>query len=368
MKKKNEIKKLDSKNQEVSKYDFIICPNCGTEEVGKFCPNCGQSNKDFNKPMKEIFGDLLDSINLDIRLINTLVPFFFKPGQLTEDYFKGKRKRYVPPMRMYILFSVLFFFLAQFLDLDKFDDVGKVSNGASADSINHEVAMAMTELENDLRTEFENGEIPLDSNYLAYAEELKDTASWFKKNVKWTNNEPDTSNKSFSDLSPEEIQEIKDEIESDSTLSKGTKDIISGGLNIKDKKDLFWEKFLNNASYVLFVLMPFFALILAMTLFRSKKLYVHHLIFSINYHSFIFAFSSVIILLSMVLPEKAMQHGGYLFCIYPLYLMFGIKNYYKRSYVGAFFKTIGISLLYYFFIFVAVIIIIVFTAKGFADV
>ncbi|PLX13422.1 MAG: hypothetical protein C0597_11775 [Marinilabiliales bacterium] len=367
MDRNKEIKKIKPDNREVSKYDFIICPNCGAEEVGKFCPNCGQSNKDFNKPIKEIGADLLDSINLDIRLINTLVPFFFRPGQLAEDYFKGKRRRYVPPMRMYILFSVLFFFLAKFADIEKLDDVGKISNGPSADSINHEVAMALTDVENNLRTELEQNEIPFDTTYLEYAENLKDSAGWFKKNLKVKTKEQDTSNKSFGDLSPEEIQEIKDEIALDSTISKSTKDIIRGGLNIADKKDVFWEKFLNNSSYVLFILMPFFALILAMTLFRSKKLYVHHLIFSINYHSFIFAFSSVIILVSMVLPDNIMQHGGYLFFIYPLYLMFGIKKYYNRSYVGAFFKTIGISLLYYFVIFIAIIAIMAFTAKGFAE-
>lgn len=87
MDKNNELKKISRKNTEVSKYDFIICPNCGHEEVGKYCPNCGQSNKDFNKPIKEIVADLLDSINLDIRLLNTLVPFFTKPGFLAQEYF-----------------------------------------------------------------------------------------------------------------------------------------------------------------------------------------------------------------------------------------------------------------------------------------
>ena len=53
MVKKDELKRIKPKNQEVSEYDFLICPNCGEEEVGKFCPTCGQSNKDYNKPIKE---------------------------------------------------------------------------------------------------------------------------------------------------------------------------------------------------------------------------------------------------------------------------------------------------------------------------
>ncbi len=355
-------------NREVTKYDFLICPNCSTEEVGKYCPNCGQFNKDYNKPLKEIFSDLMDSINLDIRLIKTLVPFFFKPGYLTQEYFKGKRRRYVPPMRMYILFSVLFFFLAKFTDLDSLKEMGKVTGNSMTDSINHEVSMAITEAENQFKIGIEQAGIPLDSSNVVYAEVLKDTAKWFPKNVQWTTEtNRDTTQRSLNDFSPEEIQKLKDEIEADTTLSKGVKEVVGGTLNVTEKMDLFWDKFLNNASYVLFLLMPFFALILALTLWRSKKLYVHHLIFSINYHSFIFGFSSLLIVLGMILPEKLVPYLSYLFWGYPLYLMFGIRRFYKRSIVGAFFKTFGITLLYSLIISIVVIIIIVFTAKGFYE-
>ncbi len=47
MTENKEINRIKIKNEEVSKYDFTIRPNCGAEKVGKFCPNCSQSNKDF---------------------------------------------------------------------------------------------------------------------------------------------------------------------------------------------------------------------------------------------------------------------------------------------------------------------------------
>ncbi len=363
-----ELKRLKPDNTEVTKYDFLICPNCGTEEVGKYCPNCGQSNKDFNKPLKEIMGDLLDSINIDIRLFNTLVPFFFKPGKLTEEYFKGKRRRYVAPMRMYILFSVLFFFLAQFADLDNADDIVKMTDDSVADSVNQELALAFTETDKQFKNAIEAGGMPLDSNSLVYTDYIKDSAKGKGSIVKWTiETENDTNVKTLNSFSSEEIQKIREDIDSDSTISEGVKEIVGGGLNAAEKKELFYEKFLKNISYLLFLLMPLFAGILGITLFRSKKMYVHHLIFSINYHSFIFAFSSFIILLGMILPNSIFQYTSYLFWFYPLYLMLGIKRYYSRTYVGAFFKTIGISLLYYFIIFVTMIIIIVLTAKGFYE-
>ncbi|MFC2151174.1 DUF3667 domain-containing protein [Bacteroidota bacterium] len=366
MAKNKELKKLNPDNSEVSKYDFIICPNCGTEEVGKFCPNCGQSNKDFNKPVKEIMGDLLDSINIDVRLLNTLIPFFLKPGFLTQEYFKGKRKRYVPPMRMYILFSVLFFFLAQYVNLDDYKNFGKISMDPVADSIRQEVNAALSETDTSFTKVIEN------MNQMDTAESVDknsklDTAKNLLNGLKLIDkNGTDTSLvKSFDELTMQEMEQLKESIKLDTSINEATKGIIMGGLNLTEKIDVFWEKFLKNISYVLFLLMPFFAFILTITLWKSKKLYVHHLIFSINFHSFIFAFSSLLIVLSKILSDGINQYSSYLLWFYPLYLMFGIKRFYKRTYIGAMFKTLGISLLYSFVIFIVIIVIGIFTAKGF---
>ena len=351
MLKKNKLKRIDTKNQEVTKYDFIICPNCGAEEVGKFCPNCGQSNKDFNKPVKEIFGDLLDSINLDIRLVNSLIPFFIKPGFLTEEYFKGKRKRYVPPMRMYILFSVLFFFLAQFANIEEFKGMGTISND-STDSLSHNTSALVNESNVMLNPD----------GFSNYA--LRDSS----KINEIKQEKPDSNdNRSFDELSTEEKKEIIEEIKADTTISDGIKKLTIGALNTTENIQVFWEKLLNNISYVLFILMPFFALILAMTLWKSKKMYVHHLIFSINFHSFIFAFSSLIIVLGMILPEKFYQFSSYLFLIFFLYLMFGIKQFYKKTYIKSFFKAFGIISLYLFIILIAFAVILAITAQGFYE-
>jgi hypothetical protein len=322
MAKKDEIKKVKFKNQEVSKYDFIICPNCGTEEVGKYCPNCGQSNKDFNKPVKEIAGDLLDSINLDIRLLNTLFPFFTKPGFLAQEYFKGKRKKYVPPMRMYMFVSLVFFFLVQINDKANFSDIAEIANTPIPDSAKHELAVAFNEVDSSLT-------------------------------------------KSLTDLSLLDKEELRKNVESDSTMGAGLKEIIIGGMNVTENPDIFRDKFLKNISYVLFLLMPFFAFLLALILRRSKKLYVHHLIFSINLHSFIFGFTSLLLVFELIFPKNTFDVFTLLILGIPLYLMFGIRNFYNRSYIRSFFKTIGISILYSFVIAVVLLVIIIVTAQGF---
>lgn len=360
MKKRDELKKFKPKNQEVTKYDFIICPNCGEEEVGKFCPSCGQSNKDFNKPLKEIFGDLLDSINIDIRLVNTIVPFLIKPGFLTQEYFKGRRKRYVPPMRMYILFSVLFFFLAQYTNLDDFKDAGNVTNSA-IDSVKQEFYTEMGK--NDSIQQIINQTV----DTLQKEKVLSKYQGNFLKNMKFVKPEvKDTNNVvTFDQLNEEAKNEIIATLDTTQDLPDGMKKGLIGGLNATDKVDAFWSKSLDYISYALFLLMPVFAGILALVLWKSRKLYVNHLIFSINFHSFVFAISSIIFVLAKVLPESIFQYAGYLFWAYPLYLMFGIKRYYNRTYIGAFFKTIGIMVLYFFVLLTAFVIIIYITAQGF---
>jgi len=328
------LDKSTVKKSDITPYDFIICPNCGETEVGKYCPNCGQSNKDFNKPVKEIMGDLLDSINLDIRIINTLFPFFFKPGFLSQEYFKGKRKRYVPPMRMYMFFSLVFFFLAQYSG-SIHDKKEKISNEAT---ISNQSAISFNGLFNN------EGIISIDTSS---TDSIDETIT-------------------LGGLSKEKKEEIKHEVENDTTVSEGIKSIIIGGLNASEKKEMFRNRFLKYISYVLFLLMPLFASLLALILWKSKKLYVHHLIFSINFHSFVFGLSSLIIILSLILPASFATSIWLLLWGIPLYLMFGIRQFYNRRLIGAFFKMFGVVLLYSTIISIVLLILVLYTAKDFA--
>lgn len=332
---KNLLRRNKIKNQQVTEFDFLICPNCGETEVGKYCPNCGQSNKDFNKPIKEILRDLFDSINLDIRLLNTLIPFFIKPGFLTEEYFKGRRKRYVPPVRMYMIFSILFFFLVQFTTSDeiKNDFVG-VNTNELADS---------TEKKSDITEENQ-------------AAMIKSDSAQYKSLITSEN------------LEKQDLETIKEETLNDTSTTSWEKQLVIGGLNAAEKKDLFFDRFLNTLSYALFLLMPFFALILALILWKSRLLYVKHLIFSINFHSFIFGFSSLLIVLMKIFPESISNFIVYLWWGIPIYLMFGIKRFYKRTCTGAFFKTLGSLTLYSVIISIVLIVILAITAKGFYEI
>jgi hypothetical protein len=51
-------------------------------------------------------------LHLDGKIIQTLKLLVSKPGELTLEYFRGRRARYISPVRLYLTCSLLFFALA----------------------------------------------------------------------------------------------------------------------------------------------------------------------------------------------------------------------------------------------------------------
>lgn len=88
------------------------CRNCGAEVDGKYCPECGQLAASFHRPIWSLVGETIsDTFTLDGRLARTLPILLFRPGRLTKNYTDGKRARYVPPFRMFLLASLLFYLM-----------------------------------------------------------------------------------------------------------------------------------------------------------------------------------------------------------------------------------------------------------------
>ena len=53
---------------------------------------------------------------LDGRVVRTLPNLMGRPGRITRDYLKGRRARYMPPLRLYIVASLIFFLLIPGID------------------------------------------------------------------------------------------------------------------------------------------------------------------------------------------------------------------------------------------------------------
>jgi hypothetical protein len=89
-----------------------LCRNCGAALQGVYCHECGQSSAIIRRPTKEVLDDAMGNIlHWDSRLTRTLRLLFFHPGKLALEWIEGRRMRYVPPFRLYIIASFILFLL-----------------------------------------------------------------------------------------------------------------------------------------------------------------------------------------------------------------------------------------------------------------
>ncbi|HSN46630.1 MAG TPA: DUF3667 domain-containing protein [Casimicrobiaceae bacterium] len=86
------------------------CRNCGAAAPGRYCPACGQETA-LELPtagafLREAAGRY---VALDGRLARTLFHLLFRPGFLTNEYFAGRRKRYIRPARLFLVLALALF-------------------------------------------------------------------------------------------------------------------------------------------------------------------------------------------------------------------------------------------------------------------
>jgi Protein of unknown function (DUF3667) len=89
------------------------CLNCGTNVQLEFCPECGQRLIDPDPTLREFLHELAEEfLHWDGKLFTTFRMLVTKPGALTCEYLAGKRVRYISPLRVYLVCSLLFFFVS----------------------------------------------------------------------------------------------------------------------------------------------------------------------------------------------------------------------------------------------------------------
>jgi Protein of unknown function (DUF3667) len=89
------------------------CLNCGAELWGRYCANCSQAADVHVPSTRELIHEALEGItHSDSRLWRTLYLLWFKPGKLTQEFVAGRRAAYLPPFRLYLVLSIIFFLIA----------------------------------------------------------------------------------------------------------------------------------------------------------------------------------------------------------------------------------------------------------------
>ena len=300
------------------------CQNCGELLLGEHCYACGQPTKGLVRHFSSIIGDFMDSVfELDSRILRTLGPLLFKPGYLSEEYFAGRRVRYVSPVRLFVFLSIFAFFAAQLsfdINVNQADDekseqaegererrsgnlrrattvaeVERIRDEALAEikqarqqsaqvpgvgigldaaekGIAAEAARRIREIEESERTgkplrvaEDDNGRISFNGTPWD-AEKNPVTISWFSEGM----------NKKLN----ERIGRAEGNIE-----------------RIQKDPNLLKDAFLSTVPTTLFVVLPLFALLLKVAYVFKRRLYMEHLIVALHSHSFLCASLLVVLLL-----------------------------------------------------------------------
>lgn len=295
------------------------CLNCGTVLAGPFCHYCGQPDRRLMRFFPVLLRELLeDLVNFDSRFLRTLMPLLFKPGRLTRDYMDGKRFRYTPPVRLYLLSSVILFLLAALVSTAPLVVGGDVETGDVVIAPGNSEDEGLPRTLDDLDLQF--GDEPWD----------RETNPLIIPFV------PDRLNDWINDEIAESPRKVQD---------------------IAENPRLFVNEMLDLLPAAMFVLLPVVALILKLSYLFSNRYYVEHLILSLHNHAFLFVSMVALILIDSVRTPvsgwpavggatELMAAAVRLWI--PVYLVWSLKTVYEQGWPKTLAKGVAIGIGYSF--------------------
>lgn len=378
-----------------NKTDNVICENCHANVSGSFCGQCGQSVESTLKYFWNVVLHLLDDIfSFDSRASRTLWPLLFKPAFLTNEYIQGRRIHYVPPLRLYLFVSIIFFISLKFFAFD------------GTDLLTHEQRMAepikqvsqhIKQLEStvgDLPSAQQNKQLEKIHQFKQYQIDL--SASTASKVSELTRKIAEyelslaNSSESLSEKDSEKLTELKEQLaaiksgkvtsantgvftiannedgtltfdflsdENNKRLSTKIKALEKKGQQAfnSDARPLIQQS-ISKLPQLMFILLPLFALILKIFYVFSKRLYLEHLTVALHSHSFIFLIILLVNILgnsqehlAATMPTLANWFGyaaTILLTWMPCYLFLMQKRVYKQGYILSFIKFSVIGMIY----------------------
>ncbi len=273
----------------------ISCKNCQTVYTGNYCPNCGQSKREYDKPFRFIIADFAgDLFAFDTRFWETFKAILFHPGKVAADFIEGKRARYMPPFRLYVFSSFVFFLLLSYTtSFDKSLNFNAVDKDGNAVSVS-----------------FHN----------------------------------DSSVVTTSDTTLALDSLVKNTTPLDSVLTINDRKIDFA--DIRNHPDRYFDKFLKWMSTTMFFLMPIYGFLLWLFFRKSYRYYMGHLVLALNQHVFAFLVFTSIMLVGMPLPEAYFNPTSLLVLTLPIYFTMGVKEVYNQTLSSAFWRLTAIWLIY----------------------
>ena len=344
------------------------CNNCQCDiyTTDKFCRECGQKNTNgrvtFWVMVKEFFAD---QFHLDAKLPRTLFALFFRPGVLTKEYFIGKHKSYIKPIRIFAVAALIFFALIALrlneqVNNFKMYEVGhdKMMALEMQDSIFQQVGDSLESAKNQINSSATK--TLLDSTFAPFMVNLdsllNDSISIMMMNMGYMKTRSiKIAKKDQYTLSEKELL-VK--YPPENILEKL---VIKQQLHIlKDTKG-FTRQTIGHISWMFFIMIPFFAILLKLVYIRRKIYYVEHIVFTFHIHAFFFLFFSLNILAETFVSQTVNAIFD-LICIIGMmvYIFVAMRRFYEQSFWKTFFKAsmlyVGYFMIFMFFFMITILI------------
>ncbi|MBB3699060.1 DUF3667 domain-containing protein [Flammeovirga yaeyamensis] len=298
------------------------CKNCGNDlsNNDNYCSNCGQKNIDYNLKLRDLIQEFADELmSWDSRLFHTFIPFITNPAKLSKAYLEGKRVKYVQPFRIYLVCSIVFFFLFNHLVVT---DDGIVINKSGKEKVKNK------------SEEKKENSIPfsvIDFGKDSVINEVTVNGDRFdKKIIEAYKNETVLTNDFIRDSLG--VKEWINVI----IIKQGQKIYNDNGKTLK-------QSIFANMSVAVMLLVPLFALYLKLFYIRKrggiKNLYIQHLVFSTHLHAFTLFCFTLMILISHFGPEDFSALINTFIWLYSFVMTFVMmKKFYGQSWIKTIIK------------------------------
>jgi hypothetical protein len=340
----------EDKSHESGSAEVTDCLNCGAHLRGQYCGHCGQRSQNrlisLWELIRDAFGDLFE---LDSRLWNTLVPLMIRPGLLTHDYLQGRRARYMPPFRMYLVLSVLFFLVAFFDPQEKLGLLFEPEPTPAEDTVEEDVTTddpsgeqlsEVDEIKQELLSELAaEGILDADGEF---PEEIVDDDG----NVIVTF---DGDSEDCSSIEQSDIDDMPGWISRRMTLKRVKR--MCEQVQLDDGQTLL-DRLLDNVPAALIILIPIMAFVLKGLYPLSRRYYVEHLLFFVHFHAFFFLILTLQVLFARLMallsaPETITILTLVASSFYiPVYLFVSMRKVYGQGRAVTFFKYVVLTVAY----------------------
>ena len=86
------------------------CYNCAAPLTGTYCSTCGQKALPLNPGLHELLHEFThEMLHVDGKIFQSVWKLLAAPGFLTREQFEGRRARWISPIRLYLIFSLVYF-------------------------------------------------------------------------------------------------------------------------------------------------------------------------------------------------------------------------------------------------------------------